>query len=763
MLANNTILQDRYRIIEQIGRGGMGAVYKAVDSRLRSTVALKQTLVEGEPLRKAFEREAQMLASLHHPTLPRVSDHFIDERGQFLVMEYIPSDDFGALLQKRQRPFELDDVLRWSNQLLDALDYLHSRTPPIVHRDIKPQNLKLTDRNDIILLDFGLAKGSSVQTRVTSTGSIFGYTPHYAPVEQIHGTGTDRRSDLYALAATMYHLLTNTTPVDAVTRATAKVNDEPDPLVPIRDLNPAVPLPIAAVIEQAMAQKASQRPDSAAAMRVALQAAAEGKLPQPLVVPDTYPAPSDPTVPHIAGPHRVKPAEPVTATTQPPPPAGTARRRGVWLAVAVPLALILAVAGVFAARAFGAAAPAATAQALVAAVPTSPATFTPPPTALPTAQPTTDIMEAAQATFTGQTATAQAIDNLVVTAGVRTATALAAAAQTSLALTPTATPTAAPTTAPSAEPTAVPTSKPEPTRNPTVTPKPAQPPATPKPAQPTAVPAPTTPPTAVPATPVPATPVPAANGAVLAIGSGALFQASADIATIPADQGKGGSCIAGKVLAADGSTFSGFGVLIDNRGNTQNPAVNAASGSYRLCGLGAGEWGIAIYAAGGVDIPAGEQSRHQVRVRASGIPGEIFYINFRATADFKPLAPTATPVSSPYDGKWAGTVTGKTEGGTKSFSGSFRMEVRNGAVYSISTDGASCIFDHYPNFPKGQPIGGNSFGLGGQVFNPQDSSTADIAINIDGTFGSAGNASGNINASRGGASCISGTWSAAKR
>src|SRR6266508_2995951 len=276
MLPNNTLLQGRYRIVEQIGRGGMGAVYRASDTRLRTTVALKQTLVEGEPLRRAFEREAQLLASLRHPTLPRVSDHFIDEQGQFLVMEYIPGDDLGALLERRKRPFAVADVLRWADQLLDALDYLHSRNPPIIHRDIKPQNMKLTDRNEIILLDFGLAKGSSMQTRATSTGSIFGYTPHYAPLEQIHGTGTDRRSDLYSLAATLYHLLTNRMPVDAVTRAGAKVNDEPDPLVIASDINPEVPPAIAAILHQAMSQRANQRPPTATAMRSALREAGKG-------------------------------------------------------------------------------------------------------------------------------------------------------------------------------------------------------------------------------------------------------------------------------------------------------------------------------------------------------------------------------------------------------------------------------------------------------------------------------------------------------
>src|SRR5690349_5544184 len=145
MLPNNTLLQGRYQIVEQIGRGGMGAVYKAIDTRLRATVALKQTLVSDPALSKAFEREAQLLASLRHTMLPRVSDHFLDDQGQFLIMEFIPGEDLGALLQHRKQPFEVADVLRWADQLLDVLDYLHTHTPPVIHRDIKPQNIKLTD------------------------------------------------------------------------------------------------------------------------------------------------------------------------------------------------------------------------------------------------------------------------------------------------------------------------------------------------------------------------------------------------------------------------------------------------------------------------------------------------------------------------------------------------------------------------------------------------------------------------------------------
>src|SRR5438876_7034352 len=209
MLAPDTILQTRYRILRSIGQGGMGSVYMATDQRLRSTVALKETLFQDEKLRRAFEHEAELLANLHHPALPSVSDHFVEGDGQFLVMQFIQGEDLFQLLKEMKGPFPVADVLVWADQLLDALDYLHTQEPPVIHRDIKPQNLKLTARWQIILLDFVLDKGSLLQvSRMTASGSIFGYTPNYAPLEQIHGTGTDQRSDLYALAATLYALLT---------------------------------------------------------------------------------------------------------------------------------------------------------------------------------------------------------------------------------------------------------------------------------------------------------------------------------------------------------------------------------------------------------------------------------------------------------------------------------------------------------------------------------------------------------------------------
>lgn len=278
MLTPKTLLQNRYFVLRPIGRGGMGAVYEANDTRLHCTVALKQTLMIESAMRKAFEQEARLLARLRHPNLPRVSDHFVEGEGQFLVMEFIPGDDLATLMERNGGKFPAADVImwaqRWADQLLDALTYLHTQNPPIIHRDIKPQNLKLTARGDIILLDFGLAKTSlgqiSTVTAADQTG-ILGYTPNYAPLEQIRGGDPDPRSDLYALAATLYHLIAGVKPHDALTRAAALLNNQEDPLRPIRELNPLVPLPLATVIQSALSPNPSARPATAAAMRRALR------------------------------------------------------------------------------------------------------------------------------------------------------------------------------------------------------------------------------------------------------------------------------------------------------------------------------------------------------------------------------------------------------------------------------------------------------------------------------------------------------------
>ncbi len=270
MLAVGTVLQNRYLIVHKIGQGGMGAVYEAKDQRLGVTVALKETIVNQEALHKAFEREAKLLAKLRHASLPVVSDYFFEGDGQYLIMQYIDGKDLGELLSEK-KIFPLVDVLNWTERLLDALDYLHSQNPSIIHRDIKPSNLKLTERGEIILLDFGLAKGS--QSQGNTNASVYGYTPHYAPIEQIEGTGTDERSDIYALAATIYHLLTGVKPADAMPRVLSVLNDNSDPLRPACEISPQIPVAISEVLSRALSQKRDERPSSASMMKKELNEA----------------------------------------------------------------------------------------------------------------------------------------------------------------------------------------------------------------------------------------------------------------------------------------------------------------------------------------------------------------------------------------------------------------------------------------------------------------------------------------------------------
>ncbi|HEY6230817.1 MAG TPA: protein kinase [Pyrinomonadaceae bacterium] len=270
-LAADTLLQDRYRIVRQLGRGGMGAVYEAVDQRLGITVALKETLSAEESMRKQFEREARLLAGMQHPALPRVSDHFVEGHRAFLVMQFIGGVDLAKIISQQPGPFPRDQVIAWADQLLDALIYLHSRDRQVIHRDIKPHNLKLTATGQIALLDFGLAKAQPSDPSVTASHAFFGYTRHYAPLEQIQDQRTDPRSDIYALGATLYHLLTGIKPPDAMVRAAAVVNGGPDPLQPADKIHPAVGPQIAAILNKALAQKPEERYENAGEFREALR------------------------------------------------------------------------------------------------------------------------------------------------------------------------------------------------------------------------------------------------------------------------------------------------------------------------------------------------------------------------------------------------------------------------------------------------------------------------------------------------------------
>jgi serine/threonine protein kinase len=235
-------------------------------------VALKQTLTNDEDQWRQFEREARLLAGLNHPALPRVSDYFTEGHRAFFVMQFVEGRDLAEIIAQQPGPLPRNAVIAWADQLLDALIYLHTHERQIIHRDIKPHNLKITARGQIVLLDFGLAKTQTADpTSDVSCTSVFGYTPRYAPLEQIQDMGTGPQSDIYALGATLYHLLTGVKPPDALTRATALVSARPNPLKPADEIVEAIGVELAAILTRAMAQNPDDRYGTAAEFREALR------------------------------------------------------------------------------------------------------------------------------------------------------------------------------------------------------------------------------------------------------------------------------------------------------------------------------------------------------------------------------------------------------------------------------------------------------------------------------------------------------------
>ena len=160
-------LNRRYRIDGLLGQGGFGAVYKAWDLSLERACAVKENFDTSDAARRQFNREATTLASLSHPNLPRVTDYFfIPGQGQYLVMDFIDGVDLGQLVRK-EGPVPLERALNIIRQVADALEYLHSRKPPVLHRDIKPGNIKITSEGRAVLVDFGLVKMYGPQLETT--------------------------------------------------------------------------------------------------------------------------------------------------------------------------------------------------------------------------------------------------------------------------------------------------------------------------------------------------------------------------------------------------------------------------------------------------------------------------------------------------------------------------------------------------------------------------------------------------------------------
>ncbi len=252
-----------YQIVRVIGYGGSGAVYQAEVSHQPGTfVALKESF---DPAGiESFAGEFTVLHTLQHPNLPRYIEIFEEQGNGYLVMEFVPGQSLAEVLQAEGGPLLESQVLGFALQLCDVLDYLHHQSPPILHRDIKPANIRLTPGGRIKLVDFGLFK-QGTHSIITSR---IGLSPAYAPLEQHPLTRghTDERSDIYALGATLYHLLTGQVPPPASDR----IKVDRDPLSPPQEINPQLSPGVASALLMALSPMQAERYPNVAAFKQAL-------------------------------------------------------------------------------------------------------------------------------------------------------------------------------------------------------------------------------------------------------------------------------------------------------------------------------------------------------------------------------------------------------------------------------------------------------------------------------------------------------------
>lgn len=266
LLKPGATLSNRYLIQESIGVGGMGAVYRARDLHFPNVVkvvAVKEMVnrahdpIVRETIIKNFEREANILATLSHPAIPRIFDYFTQEERSYLILEFIFGKNLELILSETRGFMPQDKVIQWAIELCDVLEYLHNHQPePIIFRDMKPSNVMINQHNHIVLVDFGIAKTFQTGEKGTMIG-----TEGYSPPEQYRGEATTL-ADIYALGATLHHLLTRR---DPRLEAPFSFGERP-----IRQINPDVLPELANVIEMALQYNPEDRIQSAQAMKEAL-------------------------------------------------------------------------------------------------------------------------------------------------------------------------------------------------------------------------------------------------------------------------------------------------------------------------------------------------------------------------------------------------------------------------------------------------------------------------------------------------------------
>jgi serine/threonine protein kinase len=342
------VLEGRYRVDALLGRGGMGAVFQATDLRFRTPVALKENRAVTPDSHKQFTREAELLHRLRHPNLPRVTDHFaIPGQGQYLVMDYVDGEDLKQVMA-HHGALPAAQALDWIGQVLDALHYLHSEG--IIHRDVKPANVKITPEGQVYLVDFGLAKVYDPAQRTTLGAR--GVTPGYAPPEQYGMGRTDARADVYSAGATLYALLTGRVPADGLERLTGQVR-----LVPPRQIKASLSPEVEAAVMRAMQPRPDDRFQTAAEFHAALAEAPAS--PAPAARPESRPSapapvlaptlvagqPADAETVLVPSPASRPPSRLPDVAAPPPAPAPASRsrkRRQPWFWPVVALAVCVA-------------------------------------------------------------------------------------------------------------------------------------------------------------------------------------------------------------------------------------------------------------------------------------------------------------------------------------------------------------------------------------------------------------------------------------
>ncbi|MBQ1404836.1 MAG: serine/threonine protein kinase, partial [Oscillospiraceae bacterium] len=261
MLQIGSLVDGKYKILNKVGQGGMSVVYLAMNEKANKQWAVKEVRKDGvldfEAVKQGLVAETDILKRLDHPYLPSIIDVIDTDESFIIIMDYIQGnslnkalDEFGAQPQ--------DEVIKWAKQLCDVLGYLHTRTPPIIYRDMKPANVMLKPDGNISLIDFGTAREYKEKNLADTT--CLG-TVGYAAPEQFGGMGqTDARTDIYCLGATLYHLVTGKNPCEP-----------PYEIRPIREINPNLSSGLERIILKCTQRDPNDRYQSAAELMYALE------------------------------------------------------------------------------------------------------------------------------------------------------------------------------------------------------------------------------------------------------------------------------------------------------------------------------------------------------------------------------------------------------------------------------------------------------------------------------------------------------------